>query len=48
MEFVRKVIDANEIQYIIDIPESLVNKKVKILIFPLDNKKKKIVLKRKV
>lgn len=47
MEFVRKVIDATEIQDIIDIPKSLVNKKVEILIFPLDNNKKKNSIKKK-
>ncbi len=37
MNFVRKVANSNILASIIDIPESLRNKKVEILIFPYEN-----------
>ncbi|MBF7084505.1 hypothetical protein IT084_16265 [Desulfallas sp. Bu1-1] len=37
MNFVRKVANSNILASVIDIPESLRNKKVEILIFPYEN-----------
>ncbi len=46
MEFVRKVVNGIDLKDIVEMPSSLVNSKVEILIFPIDeqiktNKKKK-------
>ena len=41
MEFVRKVVNGSDLKEIIDIPTSLINKKVEILIFPMDEQIKK-------
>ena len=41
MEFVRKVVNGIDLKDIIDIPSNLINKKVEILIFPLDEQDKK-------
>lgn len=46
MEFVRKVVNGTDLKDIIDVPNSLINKKLEILVFPIDelpkkNKKKK-------
>ncbi len=41
MEFVRKVVNGSDLKEIIDIPTSLINKKVEILIFPIDEQIKK-------
>lgn len=41
MEFVRKVVNGTDLKDIIDIPDNLINKKVEILIFPIDEKEKK-------
>ena len=40
MEFVRKVVNGTDLIDIIEIPSSLVNKKVEILIFPIEETKK--------
>ena len=40
MEFVRKVVNGSEIKDVIDIPKSLSNKKLEILIFPIEEKNK--------
>lgn len=41
MDFVRKVVDGIDLKEIIEMPNSLVNQKVEVLIFPVDNEKKK-------
>ncbi len=45
MEFVRKIVNGIDLKDVVEIPNSLINKKVEILIFPVDetskNKKKK-------
>ena len=41
MEFVRKIIDVTDLKDVIEIPNSLANKKVEILIFPIEEIKAK-------
>ena len=46
MEFVRKIVNSEDLKNIIEIPSSLINKKVELLIIPIEetskkNKKKK-------
>ena len=45
MEFVRKIVNSMDLKDVVEIPNSLINKKVEVLIFPVDdiskNKKKK-------
>lgn len=48
MDFVRKVINGTELKDIVEIPDSLINRKLEILIFPVEepktkNKKKKSI-----
>ena len=40
MEFVRTVVQGMELKDVIEIPTSLINKKVEVLIFPIDEAKK--------
>ncbi len=40
MEFVRKIINSNEIESIVKLPTELKNKKVEILILPVEEGKK--------
>ncbi|MFP4021017.1 MAG: hypothetical protein ACLFUK_05375, partial [Halanaerobium sp.] len=40
MEFVRKIIDSNDIESIVKLPTELKNKKVEILILPVEEGKK--------
>lgn len=41
MEFVRKVVNGTDLIDIIDMPNSLINRKVEILVFPIEDNKKK-------
>lgn len=41
MEFIRKIVNGADLINVIDMPSSLVNKKVEILIFPIDGNKTK-------
>jgi len=41
MEFVRRVVNGSDIKGIIDIPNTLVNKKLEVLIFPITEYAKK-------
>jgi len=41
MEFVRKVVNGTDLKNIVDIPNSLIDKKVELLIFPLERDTKK-------
>lgn len=41
MDFVRKVIDAKDLNGLIEMPTSLINKRVEVLIFPVENIVKK-------
>lgn len=46
MDFVRKVVNGVDLEGVVEMPNSLINRKVEILIFPIDevnkkNKKKK-------
>lgn len=46
MEFARKVVNGTDLKDIIDIPNNLINKKVEVLIFPLEEEKKKKKIKK--
>lgn len=48
MEFVRKVVNGSDLVNVIDIPNSLINRKVEILILPIDEKQKKIKKKKSI
>ena len=44
MEIVRKVVNGTDLQNVIDLPKSLINKKVEVIVFPVEesnNKKNK-------
>ena len=41
MEIVRKIVASNDLRDIVDIPNSMINKNVEILIFPIDTKKER-------
>ena len=41
MDFLRKVVNGSELKDIVEMPSSLINKKVEILIFPIEEKEKK-------
>ena len=41
MEFVRKIVDSDDIESIVSLPNELKNKKVEILILPLEQKEDK-------
>ena len=41
MDFVRKIIDSDDIESFVSLPNDLKNKKVEILILPLEEKDKK-------
>lgn len=41
MEFVRKVVNGTDLINIVEMPNSLINKKVEILIFPIEENKTK-------
>jgi len=41
MNFIRKVIDSNEIDKIIKLPQELRNRRVEVLILPIDDDEKK-------
>ena len=36
MEFVRKVVNGVDLEGVVEMPNSLINRKVEILIFPID------------
>ena len=46
MEFVRRVINGTDLINIIDIPDSLINRKVEILVLPIEEKQKKTKKKK--
>lgn len=48
MEFVRKVINGIDLKDIVEIPDSLMNKKLEILIFPVEEPKTKSKKKRSI
>lgn len=41
MEFVRKVVNGTDLKSVIEMPSSLINRKVEILIFPVEETKNK-------
>ncbi len=41
MEFVRKVVNGTDLKDVVDIPDSFVNKKVEILVFPIEEQVRK-------
>lgn len=46
MEFVRKVVNGSDLINVIDMPNSLINRKVEILVFPIEDNKKKLKKKK--
>lgn len=48
MEFIRKVVNGTDLINVIDMPKSLINKKVEILILPIEEKQKKIKRKKSI
>lgn len=46
MEFVRKVVNGTDLINVIDIPSSLINRKVEILVLPIEEKQKKAKKKK--
>lgn len=43
MEFVRKIVDANSIMKIIQLPETLKDRKLEIIILPVDESQKELL-----
>lgn len=41
MDFVRKIIDSDDLKSIVSLPDELKNKKVEMLILPLEEKEKR-------
>ena len=41
MDFVRKIVNGTDLINVVDMPTSLINKKVEILVFPFEENKKK-------
>ena len=48
MEFVRKVVNGTDLINVIDIPNSLINRKVEILVLPIEEKQKKAKKKKSI
>lgn len=48
MDFVRRVVNATDLINIIEMPSSLINKKVEILVFPIEEKKVKSKKKKSI
>jgi len=46
MEFVREIIDSSILDQVINLPKSFNNRKVEILIFPVQEQEKKISIKK--
>ena len=46
MDFVRKVVNGTDLINVIDLPNSLINRKVEILVLLIDEKQKKIKEKK--
>ena len=46
MEFVRKVVNGTDLINVIDIPNSLVNRKVEIIVLPIEETPKKVKKKK--
>ena len=46
MEFVRKVVNGTDLINVIDMPNSLINRKVEILVLPIEEKQKKAKKKK--
>lgn len=48
MEFVRKVVNGTDLVDVIDIPNSLINKKLEVLVLPIEEKQKKSKKKKSI
>jgi len=46
MDFIRKIVNGTDLINIMEIPNSLMNKKVEILVFPIEDNKKKTKRKK--
>lgn len=46
MEFIRKVVNGTDLINVIDMPNSLLNRKVEILVLPIEENKKKTKKKK--
>lgn len=43
MEFVRKIVDASSLTKIIQLPDALMNRKLEIIVLPVDDNQKEII-----
>lgn len=48
MEFVRKVVNGTDLESVVEMPSSLINRKVEILIFPVEETKKQNKRKKSI
>lgn len=48
MQFVRKIINGSDLISIIDMPNELINKKVKIFVLPIEEKPQKVKKKKSI
>ena len=48
MQFVRKIINGSDLISIIDMPNELINKKVKIIVLPIEEKPQKVKKKKSI
>ena len=48
MQFVRKIINESDLISVIDMPNELINKKVKIFVLPIEEKPQKVKKKKSI
>ena len=48
MDFIRKVVNGTDLVDVIDLPNSLINRKLELLVLPIDENKKKTKKKKSV
>ncbi len=48
MQFVRKIINGSDLISVIDMPNELINKKVKIFVLPIEEKPQKVKKKKSI
>ena len=46
MEFVREIVDSSALNQVLTLPRSFLNRKVEILVFPVQDKEKKVSITR--
>ena len=44
MEFVRKIVDASSLMKIVQLPDTLMNRKLEIIVLPVDDNQKEMIL----